>query len=312
MKRKNEKQRNEDHDFSRQRRQIQPTKKKNCGVKLRIRHVVRFPDYKSASLLLGIDDRLKEYIRKMVWEENITSVPQMRVLLEVYMKTTLFQGQDIPAIINKRFWPSNVDIQNHIALAVKKQRNKEIDQQSLEEELFYEGKKTSERRALTEAHQRQIKQDNMRPYLVTITLNIFNFGSSVVFLVLAAGNIETLLTDVIKDISFCYWLMILTCIVVPIVCLGTPKDFWPIGVGAAISTGIACTLIIIQIFQDNSHSKNTTVHSNIKLQKFSSAFGTMVFAVSGHSVFPTIITDMKKKEDFKLAALLGYGSNMNM
>ncbi|XP_052090181.1 uncharacterized protein LOC127726766 [Mytilus californianus] len=146
-------------------------------------------------------------------------------------------------------------------------------------------------------------------YLVTITLNIFNFGSSVVFLVLAAGNIETLLTDVIKDISFCYWLMILTCIVVPIVCLGTPKDFCfrPIGVGAAISTGIACTLIIIQIFQDNSHSKNTTVHSNIKLQNFSSAFGTMVFAVSGHSVFPTIITDMKKKEDFKLAALLGYG-----
>ncbi|XP_052083492.1 uncharacterized protein LOC127720780 [Mytilus californianus] len=83
----------------------------------------------SASLLLGIDDRLKEYIRKMVWEENITSVPQMRVLVEVYMKTTLFQGQDIPAIINKRFWPSNVDIQNHIALAVKKQRNKEIDQE---------------------------------------------------------------------------------------------------------------------------------------------------------------------------------------
>ncbi|CAC5382485.1 unnamed protein product [Mytilus coruscus] len=64
----------------------------------------------------------------MVWKENITSVPQIRVLLEVYMKTTLFQGQDIPAIINKRFWPSNVDIQNHIALAVKKQRNKEIDQ----------------------------------------------------------------------------------------------------------------------------------------------------------------------------------------
>ncbi|CAC5363962.1 unnamed protein product [Mytilus coruscus] len=82
----------------------------------------------TASLLLGIDDRLKEYIRKMVWEENITRVQQMRVLLEVYMKTTLFQGQDIPAIINKRFWPSNVDIQNHIALAVKKQRNKEIDQ----------------------------------------------------------------------------------------------------------------------------------------------------------------------------------------
>ncbi|CAG2219084.1 SLC32A [Mytilus edulis] len=67
----------------------------------------------------------------------------------------------------------------------------------------------------------------------------------------------------------------------------------PIGVGATL--------------KDNSHNKGTTVHSDVGIQKFSSAFGTMVFAVSGHSVFPTIITDMEKKEDFKIAALLGYG-----
>ncbi|XP_063402412.1 uncharacterized protein LOC134686669 [Mytilus trossulus] len=144
-------------------------------------------------------------------------------------------------------------------------------------------------------------------HLVTLTMNIYNFGSSVVYMVLAAGNIETLLNDVTKDISFCYWLMILTFILVPIICLGTPKDFWPIGVGATFSTAIACIFIVIQALKDNSHNKGTTVHSDVGIQKFSSAFGTMVFAVSGHSVFPTIITDMKKKEDFKIAAILGYG-----
>ncbi|CAC5364762.1 unnamed protein product [Mytilus coruscus] len=65
----------------------------------------------------------------MVWENNVTSVPQMKVLLEVYMKEALFPGQEIPAITNKRFWPSNIDIQNHIALAIKKQRNNNIDQE---------------------------------------------------------------------------------------------------------------------------------------------------------------------------------------
>jgi hypothetical protein len=59
----------------------------------------------------------------MVWENNITSVPQMKTLLEVFMKEALFSGHLIPAITNKRFWPSNIDIQNHIALAIKKQRN---------------------------------------------------------------------------------------------------------------------------------------------------------------------------------------------
>jgi hypothetical protein len=34
----------------------------------------------------------------------------------------------IPAITNKRFWPSNIDIQNHIVLAIKKQQNNNIDQ----------------------------------------------------------------------------------------------------------------------------------------------------------------------------------------
>ena len=64
----------------------------------------------------------------MVWENNIISVPQMKTLLEVFTKETLFSGHHIPAITNKRFWPSNIDIQNHIALAIKKQRNNNIDQ----------------------------------------------------------------------------------------------------------------------------------------------------------------------------------------
>ena len=82
----------------------------------------------------------------------------------------------------------------------------------------------------------------------------------------------------------------------------------PIGVGATFTTGIACILIIVQSLLDRDLSK-PAYHSKTDPMNFSRSFGTMVFAVSGHSVMPTIINDMKNKSDFKKAALLGYGSN---
>ena len=73
-----------------------------------------------------------------------------------------------------------------------------------------------------------------------------------------------------------------------------------------MSTGIACILILIQILLDKG---NVPVHhSSPDLLKFSAAFGTIVFSVSGHPAFPTFIADMKKKSDFKWWVLVGYTS----
>ncbi|XP_063402409.1 uncharacterized protein LOC134686665 [Mytilus trossulus] len=142
-------------------------------------------------------------------------------------------------------------------------------------------------------------------HLVTFSINFTLFGASTVYLILASENIEDLMSDVTKDISFCYWLLILGAILTPITCLGTPADFWPIGVGATLSTGIACILILIQVLHDNKSAPPVT-HSSTDFMKFSAAFGTLVFSVSGHPAFPTFIADMKKKTDFKWAILLGY------
>ncbi|CAC5397609.1 SLC32A [Mytilus coruscus] len=62
-------------------------------------------------------------------------------------------------------------------------------------------------------------------HLVTFSINFTLFGASTVYLILASENIEDLMSDVTKDISFCYWLLILGGILTPITCLGTPKDF---------------------------------------------------------------------------------------
>lgn len=140
--------------------------------------------------------------------------------------------------------------------------------------------------------------------LVTVTNSIFNFGTAVVFMVLAANNAVTLLSNY-TQVSFCYWLLILSVLLTPMTCLGTPKNFWYIGIGATISTGIACVLIVIQTVLDK-HKQPIVYHSETSTLKIFTAFGKMVFAVAGHSIFPTIITDMKKKNDFYKSALLGY------
>jgi hypothetical protein len=59
----------------------------------------------------------------------------------------------------------------------------------------------------------------------------------------------------------------------------------PIGVGATFTTGIACILIIVQSLLDRDPSK-PAYHSKTDPMNFSRSFGTMVFAVSGHSVMP--------------------------
>lgn len=142
-------------------------------------------------------------------------------------------------------------------------------------------------------------------HLVTFCINFTLFGASTVYLILASDNIETLMSDVTKDISYCYWILILGGALIPITCFGTPKDFWPIGVGATLSTGIACVLILIQVLHDNE-STPAVRHTPTKMMTFSAAFGTIVFSLSGHPAFPTLITDMKKKSDFKWSILVGY------
>ncbi|VDI52424.1 Hypothetical predicted protein [Mytilus galloprovincialis] len=62
-------------------------------------------------------------------------------------------------------------------------------------------------------------------HIVNVVMNIYNYGSAVVYMVLAAGNIETLLAKVTEDISLCYWLIILAGVLAPLICLGDTKGF---------------------------------------------------------------------------------------
>ena len=46
-------------------------------------------------------------------------------------------------------------------------------------------------------------------------------------MLLASENVQSLLyQNAGVDISFCYWLLVVAAVLVPLSWLGTPKDFW--------------------------------------------------------------------------------------
>lgn len=64
-------------------------------------------------------------------------------------------------------------------------------------------------------------------YVVSFSINFTLFGVSTVFLLLASENIEDLIERWSgKDLSFCYWLLILAAVICPLTWFGTPADFW--------------------------------------------------------------------------------------
>ncbi|XP_033741064.1 amino acid transporter AVT1J-like [Pecten maximus] len=142
-------------------------------------------------------------------------------------------------------------------------------------------------------------------YAVSICLHITMFGGAVVFLLLAAENMETLVKALGHDISFCFWLLMIAGFLVPFTWFGTPKDFWLIAYGATIATASAAVIIVVSISLD-APKQISTQHQKADFKKIALALGTIVFALGGHPAFPTFQMDMKRQKDFKKAVSCGF------
>ena len=64
-------------------------------------------------------------------------------------------------------------------------------------------------------------------HVVSVAIIVTLFGASTVFMLLSAQNVQSVLDDTAHvHISFCYWLIIIAALLVPLSWLGTPNDFW--------------------------------------------------------------------------------------
>lgn len=143
-------------------------------------------------------------------------------------------------------------------------------------------------------------------YLVSGCLQFTLFGAGTVYLLLASRIIQDLLKDFVPEIGFCIWFLIFAaCLCIPM-WLGSPKDFWIIGIVALLTTALSCTLIFIQIILDGTHLKQPPTYVEHSYQDLFIAFGTILFSFGGASTFPTIQNDMIDRKDFHKSVRIAF------
>jgi vesicular inhibitory amino acid transporter len=179
--------------------------------------------------------------------------------------------------------------------------------------------------------------------LVCISLTLY--GGGCVFIVLISQLLGGLITSIFH-LHLCQWMPLVAAILIPLTWAGTPKvgslfyylilhitvmqDFWPIAVGALITTLVACSLIIVSCILKGGELQEMKVNGtlndvalNFPSPTFSgsfkgelyaltlvvltflfAAFGSIMFAFAGASTFPTIQADMADRSKFNISALL--------
>jgi vesicular inhibitory amino acid transporter len=142
---------------------------------------------------------------------------------------------------------------------------------------------------------------------VSVCLDLTQFGTAVVFLLLASKNIENFLQAFFGiHLHFCVLILIVAFSLLPITFLKSPKDFWPAVIGAMITTTIAVILICYGAITDYPHCSKEANFPPLKLSRFFMTFGTVMFAYGGHGAFPTIQHDMRRPYHFTRSVCVAF------
>jgi vesicular inhibitory amino acid transporter len=139
-----------------------------------------------------------------------------------------------------------------------------------------------------------------------IAISLTLYGGGCVFIVLIAELLGSLMGSVGLQFSLCAWMVIVAGCLIPLTWMGTPKDFWPIAVGALTTTCIACLLVVVTCVLDGAQIEEK-VFPEPTPQGIFKAFGSIMFAYAGASTFPTIQADMADRSKFSYSAMIAMG-----
>ena len=121
-------------------------------------------------------------------------------------------------------------------------------------------------------------------------MDIFCPGVCVVFLLLAAGNMSSLVNlpvhgGIGKTGELRIWLVICFAVLLPCSWLGTPKEFWGIAVGASLATAVACLMICVCIGMDFPADLKTVQQPTVNFESFFSGMKQRVVFLSSIGQF---------------------------
>jgi len=141
-------------------------------------------------------------------------------------------------------------------------------------------------------------------YVSVFCIIVTLYGAGTVFIVLISQLFRSIFINWAEvNLSLCLWMVLVAALLIPLTWMGTPKDFWPIAVGALLTTVTACTLIVIQSALDYSVRETEVTYPSPTIMGTFKAFGSVMYAYAGASTFPTIQADMKRREKFNVAAV---------
>uniref|UniRef100_A0A0N5BDM8 Aa_trans domain-containing protein n=1 Tax=Strongyloides papillosus TaxID=174720 RepID=A0A0N5BDM8_STREA len=142
---------------------------------------------------------------------------------------------------------------------------------------------------------------------ISVCIDVTQFGIAVVYLLLVAKNLSSLLNAFFDfHVSFCLLILIVALFLLPITFLKSPQDFWWAVVCAMITTSIAVILIVWGSIVDYDYCHKEKQMPEFVITNYFVGLGTFLFAYGGHSSLPTIQHDMKQPSQFTRASIFAF------
>ncbi|EJW79646.1 hypothetical protein WUBG_09445, partial [Wuchereria bancrofti] len=149
---------------------------------------------------------------------------------------------------------------------------------------------------------------NTIKHIVSICIDVTQFGIAVVYLILSAKNISDFIDAFFKiELSFCYVILAVGICLLPVTFLKSPQDFWWAIILAMITTAVALIMVMIGAVMDYSTcAPEREINTNFLPTNYFLALGTILFSYGGHAAFPTILHDMRKPYHFTRSSVMAF------
>lgn len=146
---------------------------------------------------------------------------------------------------------------------------------------------------------------NFGQYVTEVALNITLFGAATVFLLVTTQMIHQLLLPFEMKITPCEWILIAGSLLIFPTWLGSPKDMWPVSILAVLCTFVACLVVMAEVILERE-THPPPEYSGPSFSTFFLGFGSILFALGGASLFPTVQNDMKNRSEFGSSVIITF------
>ncbi|KAG1139119.1 hypothetical protein G6F37_004320 [Rhizopus arrhizus] len=148
-------------------------------------------------------------------------------------------------------------------------------------------------------------------YIIASALHFLNlFGCPALYLVLAGGNMVSLLKGTPGELKYQIWVAIWGCfLLVPSLILKTLKEVTVISAIGAVCTMMAVFVVLIQgPMYRHEHPEIPVVHDGVIWEGFPLALSTIAFSFGGNNTYPHAEHALKKPHQWKWAVTAGLST----